>query len=53
MRLVGGLHTQPAVPGFATEQTQNDLSNLGYVSAFAPAGIARIILVQLLIALLN
>ena len=53
MGLVAGLHTQSAVLGFATEQTQNDLPNLRYASAFALAGIVKIILAQLLVALLS
>ena len=53
MGLVSGLHTQSAVLGFATEQTKNDLPNLGYASAFALAGIVKIILAQLLVALLH
>jgi len=53
MGLVSGLHTQSAVLGFATEQTKNDLPNLGYASAFALAGIVKIVLAQLLVALLH
>jgi len=53
MGLVAGLHTQSAVLGFATEQTENDLPNLGYASAFALAGIEKIILAQLLVAFLH
>jgi putative transport protein len=53
MGLLAGLHTQPAVLGFALEQTGNDLPNLGYASMFALAGIVKIILAQLLVALLR
>jgi putative transport protein len=51
--LVAGRHTRSAVLGFATEQTQNDLPNLGYANAFALAGIVKIILAQLLMAFLT
>jgi putative transport protein len=53
MGLLAGLHTQSAVLGFATQQTENDLPNLGYASAFALAGIVKIILAQLLVAFLR
>jgi putative transport protein len=50
--LLAGLQTQPAVLGFALEQTGNDLPNLGYASMFALAVIVKIILAQLLVAFL-
>ena len=53
MGMVAGLHTQPAVLGFALEQTENDLPNLGYANMFALAGITKIILAQLLVAFLR
>ncbi|HEX9115234.1 MAG TPA: aspartate:alanine exchanger family transporter [Anaerolineae bacterium] len=53
MGLLAGLQTQPAVLGFALEQTGNDLPNLGYASMFALAGIVKIILAQLLVAFLR
>jgi putative transport protein len=53
MGLLAGLQTQPAVLGFALEQTENDLPNLGYASMFALAGIVKIILAQLLVAFLH
>ena len=51
--LLAGLQTQPAVLGFALEQTENDLPNLGYASMFALAVIVKIILAQLLVAFLH
>lgn len=51
--LLAGLQTQPAVLGFALEQTENDLPNLGYASMFALAVIVKIILAQLLVAFLR
>lgn len=53
MGMLAGLHTQPAVLGFALEQTGNDLPNLGYANMFALAGIVKIILAQLLVAFLK
>jgi putative transport protein len=50
--LLAGLQTQPAVLGFALEQTGNDLPNLGYARMFALAVIVKIILAQLLVAFL-
>ena len=47
---LAGLQTQPAVLGFALEQTGNDLPNLGYARMFALAVIVKIILAQLLVA---
>jgi len=51
--MLAGLQTQPAVLGFALEQTENDLPNLGYASMFALAVIVKIILAQLLVAFLH
>jgi putative transport protein len=51
--LLAGLQTQPAVLGFALEQTGNDLPNLGYASMFALAVIVKIIVAQLLVAFLH
>lgn len=51
--LLAGLQTQPAVLGFALEQTDNDLPNQGYASMFALAVIVKIILAQLLVAFLQ
>lgn len=53
MGLLAGLQTQPAVLGFALEQTENDLPNQGYARMFALAVIVKIILAQLLAAFLR
>jgi putative transport protein len=53
MGLLAGVQTQPAVLGFALEQTGNDLPNLGYASMFALAVIVKIIVAQLLVAFLH
>jgi putative transport protein len=51
--LLAGLQTQPAVLGFALEQTGNDLPNLNYASMFALAVVVKIIVAQLLVAFLS
>jgi putative transport protein len=50
--LLGGQHTQPAVLGFALEQTKNDLPNVGYTTVYPLATVSKIILAQVLLALL-
>jgi putative transport protein len=49
--MLAGMQTQPAVLGFATEQTGNDLPNVGYATVYPTAMIAKILLVQILLAL--
>ncbi len=49
--MVAGVHTQPAVLGYALEQTRNDVPNLGYAAVYPAATIAKLLLVQLLVAL--
>ena len=51
--ILAGLQTQPAVLGFALEQTENDLPNLGYAGMFALAVVVKIVLAQLLVAFLH
>jgi putative transport protein len=50
--MLAGLQTQPAVLGFALEQTGDDLPNVGYAAVFPFAAVAKIIVAQVLIALL-
>jgi putative transport protein len=50
--MVAGLHTQPAVLGYALEQTGNDLPNIGYASVYPVATIGKILLVQVLLTML-
>ncbi|HSJ12834.1 MAG TPA: TrkA C-terminal domain-containing protein [Longimicrobiales bacterium] len=50
--MLAGLQTQPAVLGFATEQAGSDLPNVGYATVYPTATILKIVLVQLLLALL-
>jgi putative transport protein len=47
--MLAGLQTQPAVLGFALEQTGNDSPNLGYAMVYPVAMIAKILLAQLLL----
>lgn len=48
--MVAGLFTQPAVLGYALEQTDNDLPNIGYASVYPVAMISKILLVQALLS---
>jgi putative transport protein len=52
MGMVGGLQTQPAVLGFALEQTGDDEPNTGYANVYPMALIAKIVIAQLLVAFL-
>ena len=47
--MVAGTQTQPAVLGFAAEQTRNDLPHVGYAEVYPLATIAKILVVQLLL----
>lgn len=49
--MVAGVHTQPAVLGYALEQTGNEIPNVGYAAVYPAATIAKLLLVQLLVAL--
>jgi putative transport protein len=49
--MLAALQTQPAVLGFALEQTNNDQPNIGYAAVYPIATIAKIVLAQLLLAL--
>lgn len=49
--MVAALHTQPAVLGFALEETEDDLPSIGYAAIFPIATIAKIAIAQVLIAL--
>lgn len=50
--ILAGLQTQPAVLGFALEQSENDLPNIGYATVYPIATITKILLAQLILALL-
>ncbi|MGB8931177.1 MAG: TrkA C-terminal domain-containing protein [Anaeromyxobacteraceae bacterium] len=49
--MVAGIHTQPAVLGFAVAQTKNEIPHLGYAAVYPVATISKILLVQLLLAM--
>jgi len=51
--MLSGLQTQPAVLGFALEQTDNELPNIGYAAVYPTATIAKILLAQLLVVMLR
>ncbi len=50
--MLSGQQTQPAVLGFAGEQTGNDLPNIGYATVFPLATIVKILLAQVLLGIL-
>ncbi len=50
--IVSGIQTQPAALAFANEQAGNDMPNLGYATVFPLTTITKILIAQLLIALL-
>lgn len=50
--VVSAVHTQPAVQAAALAQARNDLPNHGYALAFPMATITKILLAQVLVALL-
>jgi putative transport protein len=47
--MLAGLQTQPAVLGFALEQADNELPNIGYALVFPVATITKIVVAQLLL----
>ncbi len=47
--ILAGLQTQPALLGFALEQTQDELPNTGYATIYPIAMIAKILLAQALL----
>lgn len=51
--MLSGLQTQPAVLGFSTEQSRNEVPNIGYALVFPIATITKILFAQLLLVLLR
>jgi putative transport protein len=47
--MLAGFQTQPAVLGFALQQTRNELPNVGYATVYPIATIAKIVCAQLLL----
>lgn len=51
--MLSGLGTQPAALGFALQQADNELPNLGYALVFPVATITKVIVAQLLLIFLS
>ena len=51
--MLSGMQTQPAVLGFANEQTENEIPNLGYALVFPIATVTKILFAQLLLTFLQ
>ncbi|MFO0571953.1 MAG: aspartate:alanine exchanger family transporter [Polyangiaceae bacterium] len=51
--VVSGLHTQPAVLAFASEQAKSELPNVGYSTVYPMATVAKIVAAQLIVAFLS
>ena len=51
--MLAGIHTQPAVLGFAVDQSRDDLPHVGYALMFPIATVGKILLAQALLALLS
>lgn len=50
--IVAGIHTQPVVLGYANQNTGNDLPNVGFATVYPLATILKIVLAQVLLALI-
>jgi putative transport protein len=46
--MLSAVHTQPAALGYAVEQADNEIPNIGYALVFPISTIAKIVLTQLL-----
>ncbi len=51
--MLAGLQTQPAVLGFALEQADSELPNLGYATVYPTAIVLKIILAQAVLAVMH
>ncbi len=51
--MLAGMETQPAILGYAAEQTGNEIPNLGYTTVYPMAMIVKILIAQLLVMLLK
>lgn len=51
--LLAGIQTQAATLGFALEQTKDELPNLGYATVYPFSMISKIVIAQLMLALLR
>ena len=51
--MLSGIHTQPAVLGFAAQQSEDELPHAGYALLFPIATIGKILLAQMLLLILK
>jgi len=51
--ILAGTHTQPVVLGYANHHTGNDLPNVGFATVYPLATILKIVLAQVLLALIR
>ena len=51
--ILAGTHTQPVVLGYATHHTGNDLPNVGFATVYPLATILKIVLAQVLLAVIR
>lgn len=51
--MLAGVHTQPAVLGFALEQSEDEMPNTGYALLFPVATVAKIVFAQILLLVLK
>ncbi|WLT33198.1 aspartate:alanine exchanger family transporter [Geothrix sp. PMB-07] len=51
--ILAGTHTQPVVLGYANHQTGNELPNVGFATVYPLATILKIVLAQVLLALIT
>ena len=51
--MLAGLQTQPALLGYALQQTKNEVPNVGYAAVYPVALVSKILLAQLLLVLLR
>jgi putative transport protein len=51
--MLAGVQTQPALLGYALEQTHDDLPNIGYAAVYPVALIGKIVLAQIVLLLLS
>ena len=51
--MLAGIHTQPAVLGFALEQSEDEMPNTGYALLFPIATVTKIVMAQMLLLLLK
>lgn len=51
--ILAGTHTQPVVLGYASHQTGNDMPNVGFATVYPLATILKIVLAQVLLALIR